>query len=259
MSDDQKTKGQKEAAGDAYAGSYGESVYALWHNPMSYDHLKMGPPYLPQAKKAALKIAATARQEVRSLARREANDSPMGQIFLALVGDYQGSPMAEMAALLACLRAAAAVHQAHHWQTRGNTFYGDHLLFDRIYGESVGFIDQVAERSVGAGSHLLVHPVIQTKQVGSLVAHFCGDVLSDPEPSTFATISLTTELRVLSVISMVHSSLEQEGLLTHGIDNLLQGIADKHEEFVYLLKQRSSSKTSYDRTTKAVRDPWKVG
>jgi hypothetical protein len=45
----------------------------------------------------------------------------------------------------------------------------------------------------------------------------------------------------------VYKLLESKGQLSSGTDNLLQGIADKHEEFVYLLKQRCSSKVSYDR------------
>jgi hypothetical protein len=45
--------------------------------------------------------------------------------------------------------------------------------------------------------------------------------------------------------------LEQKGQLSNGTDNLLQGVADKHEEFVYLLKQRCLTKVSYDRRSSA--------
>jgi hypothetical protein len=42
--------------------------------------------------------------------------------------------------------------------------------------------------------------------------------------------------------------LRQANLLTDGTENLLQDVADKHEEFVYLLKQRAgASQYSYAR------------
>jgi DNA-binding ferritin-like protein len=233
---------------DPYSGLHSESVYAMWHDPMTYDHMKMGPPYLPELK---VRMASTDRDSVRALVKREAQTSPVDQILSHLIGEYQGLPMAELGALLACLRAAAMVHQTHHWQTRGLTFYGDHLLYMRLYEESSSFVDQVAERAVGAGSHLLVHPVIQTAQIQALVKHFCGDILTDPSPDAYALVSLTCEARLLTALNGVYGMLEQKGQLSNGTDNLLQGVADKHEEFVYLLKQRCLTKVSYDRRSSA--------
>lgn len=227
---------------DPYTGLHPESIYAMWHDPLAYDHMKMGPPYLPDLK---VRMASDARAQIRALVEQEA--PPLAQIVSHLIGDYQGIPMAELGALLSCLRAGSLVHQTHHWQTRGDTSYGDHLLYERLYNDSQAFIDQIAERAVGAGNHLLVHPVIQASQVAALVKHFCGDILSDPTPDQYAAISLITEIRLLSALNIVYAALEQKGALTKGTDNLLQGVADKHEEFIYLLKQRCMTKTSYDR------------
>jgi DNA-binding ferritin-like protein len=230
-------------------GSHTDSIYAVWHDPMTYDHLAMGPPYLPEPK---VRLASDERKDLSSFIqgfnrKADADSTPLEQIFSHLISSYQGLQKAELAALLSCLRAGALIHQTHHWQTRGDTFYGDHLLYERLYNESLPLIDQIAERAVGSGGHLLVHPVIQSSQIHALVKHFCGDVLSNPTPDEYALVSLVAEVRILAVTSMVLGLLEQKGQLSHGTDNLLQGVSDKHEEFVYLLRQRCQSKVSYDR------------
>lgn len=235
----------QEGVKDPYSGLHAESIYALWHDPTTYDHMTMGPPYLPDMK---VKMGRGAKATVRAIVKKYADDAPAQQIFSHLVGEYQGVSMAELGALVAVLRAAALVHQSHHWQTRGDTFYSDHKLYEHLYGESLGPIDRLAERAVGAGHRLLVHPVIQASQVGALVKFFCGDIQIDPTPDEYALTSFVTEAHVLSFIGTAYGALKAAGVLSPGTDNLLQDIADTHETFVYLLRQRAQTKTSYDRS-----------
>jgi DNA-binding ferritin-like protein len=229
---------------DPYSGLHAESIYALWHDPTTYDHMSMGPPYLPEPK---VRLARSSKAEIKSLVEKVANASPIEQMFLTLLGDYQNIAMAELGVLVASMRAAAMVHQSHHWQTRGDTFYGDHLLYERLYNDSLDLIDRVAERAVGAGHRLLVHPVVQASQVGALVKFFSGDIQTDPGPDQYAVTSFLTELYLLSILGLAYKSLEATAMLSNGTDNLLQDVADKHEEFVYLLRQRAQTKVGYDR------------
>lgn len=244
MPDEREAELEQVAIKDPYTGLHAESIYALWHDPSTYDHMKMGPPYLPDMQ---VRLARTTKANIRAFVTKVANESPVAQIFSHLVGEYQGVVLAELGALVAVLRAAAMVHQSHHWMTRGDTFYGDHQLYMRIYDESLGFVDRVAERAVGSGNHLLVHPVIQVGQVGALVKFFCGDIQSNPTPDDYAAMSFMTEVYVLSFLGLAHQALEASQLLTNGTDNLLQDASDKHETFVYLLRQRVQSKVNYDR------------
>lgn len=245
MPDERDADLEHMATKDPYTGLHAESIYALWHDPSTYDHMKMGPPYLPDMQ---VRLASATKKIIQAFVSKTANESPAAQIFLHLVGEYQGIVLGELGALVAVLRAAALVHQTHHWQTRGDTFYGDHLLYDRLYNESLKMIDRIAERAVGSGHRLLVHPVIQSTQVGSLVKFFCGDIQTDPTPDEYAVVSFMTEVYVLSFLGMAHQSLEASQLLTNGTDNLLQDVSDEHESFVYLLRQRVQSKVNYDRT-----------
>jgi DNA-binding ferritin-like protein len=244
MPDDLYTLDQTVGTKDPYTGLHAESIYALWHDPSTYDHMTMGPPYLPDMK---VRLARSTQDSIRSYVRKVANESPASQIFLHLVGEYQGIYLSELGVLVAVLRAGAIVHQTNHWQTRGDTFYGDHLLFQRLYEESTELVDRVAERAVGAGNRFLVHPILQTSQVGYLVKFFCGDLCKDPTADQHALISFMTEVHTLSFLGMVYSALESSNRLTNGTDNLLQDASDKHEGFVYLLRQRIQPRVDYSR------------
>lgn len=244
MPDEREANLEEFATKDPYSGLHAESIYALWHDPSTYDHMTMGPPYLPEMK---VRLAQVTKAQIRAEVQKVANESPVAQIFSHLVGEYQGVVLAELGALVAVLRAAALVHQTHHWQTRGDTFYGDHLLYERLYNESLDMIDRVAERGVGSGHRLLVHPVIQSTQVGALVKFLCGDIQVDPSPDDYAAIGFMTEVYVLSFLGMAYQALQASQLLTNGTENLLQDVSDKHESFVYLLRQRVQAKVNYDR------------
>jgi hypothetical protein len=153
-----------------------------------------------------------------------------------------------LSAVVQFARALAHIHQSHHWQTHGAPFYADHLLFERLYNESLEFIDQVAERSVGLNGPATVDPFLQAYGVLYIVAATCGHAADDAAPSSLESVapnllierSLRGEVQFLKLIDMAVQELEKNGELSHGISNLLEGIADKHESFVYLLKQRSA-------------------
>lgn len=230
-----------------------ESIYAMWQDPTMYDPIKHGPPYLPEPK--GLKMASmfnrqavkdTARPLVQKMAADEMTEivAVMDQV----KSDFGPTPMSEMAGLLAFIHAEALVHQTHHWQTRGESFYGDHLLFERIYGGVYGNIDKIAERMIGSGHHILAHPILLSKHCSMVVQTLYRDAGANPSADMYPILSLRAVLRTLVALKLVYSSLEASGKLSYGIDNLLQGIADEHEGYVYLLKQRLQSKTaSYDR------------
>src|SRR5271154_7037890 len=50
---------------------------------------------------------------------------------------------------IATLKAMALIHQHNHWTTKGNAFYGDHLLFERLYNSTLKDLDLAAEKFVG--------------------------------------------------------------------------------------------------------------
>jgi DNA-binding ferritin-like protein len=185
---------------------------AVWHDPTSYDALIHGPPYLPTQK-----LSSEDRSEVRAFARKTADDLRYVTSGTTLFG------------LLAWLHATSFVHQAHHWNTRGQQSYQDHLLFERIYKDSQEGIDSLAERAVTLEGPLPL--VSHVKRIHEII-----DVngLTGQSASEMLKASLNGESGCLGLLERLMSVMT----LSHGTSNLLEGIADQHEVFIYLLKQR---------------------
>ena len=203
---------------------------------------KHGPPYLPT------KLSSVQTTEVQGWLEKQAAYYDVGPKIVP-----QGEPYKLLSYLLAGLRTINMLHQTAHWQTRGGHYYGDHLLFERLYEESQPAIDGVAERVIGlTGDPATVSlceqaPIIQ-KMV--MLVHQ-GDPDPAPDAEKLVKLGLWAETLLIGAISAGKKQLDAAGALTDGLDDLLQGIASTHETFVYLLKQRadggSGESYTYDR------------
>lgn len=154
-----------------------------------------------------------------------------------MVSEWGGVPYPELSVLLVHLKFLAAVHQNHHWITKGDPFYGDHLLFSRIYEGAVCDIDALAEKAIGLGCTSNVDIVLQHKQLCQLLQGY-GMTATIPQPTELAKRSYLAEMNFLKATAHLVEHMKANGTLTRGLDNLLAGIEDKHEGHVYLLKQR---------------------
>ena len=157
-----------------------------------------------------------------------------------LCSEWGGAPYPQLSVLLVYLKFLAAVHQHHHWTAKGDPYYGDHLLFERLYNNVIEEIDMVAEKAIGMGGPYNVDITLVTAQVNRLVQGY-GMTQTIPQPSELAKRSLVAEMNFLAVTAVLADSLKECGLMTRGVDNMIAGIEDKHEGNVYLLKQRCRS------------------
>lgn len=149
----------------------------------------------------------------------------------AEISDVDGLPLS-LASVAVTLRAVGLMHQAAHWQTKGPNFYGDHLLFERLYGAVGEEIDAVSEKAIALGDPILVCPLKSSELALELLEAF-GRACDVPDADKLVKLSLEAENGLLQVLK---SALQDN--VTDGVENLLQGIADKHEGHVYLLQQR---------------------
>lgn len=156
-----------------------------------------------------------------------------------MLAEWGNVPYAQLSVLLVHLRFLAMVHQTHHWTAKGDPFYGDHLLFERLYNGVLEDIDALAEKSVGLGSNDNVNLPLQVQQLNTLAQSY-GTSSTLPQASDLSKRSLVAEVSFLRCAAHCAQSLKEMGLMTRGLDNLLAGIEDKHEGHVYLLKQRST-------------------
>lgn len=145
------------------------------------------------------------------------------------------SPIAlSLASLGSMLQALYLLHQSAHWQSSGPTYYGDHLLFERLYKPIAKEVDAVGERAVGLGSPLLVCPITTATLSAQLLQRW-GKRHAPPEtPLELAALSLRAERELLAAVDEALALSKA----SDGVQNLLQGIADTHEGNVYLLQQR---------------------
>jgi hypothetical protein len=131
------------------------------------------------------------------------------------------------------LHALSLLHRSFHWEASGPTGYGDHLLFERLYGPIPEEIDGLAERMVLVfGSRFLLDLVAVADTM-----HLYLETWGAAYRRTTAT-ALRAEQGVLSSIAAARDALKVAGLLSTGLDNFLAGVADTHETHVYLLTQR---------------------
>lgn len=146
-------------------------------------------------------------------------------------------PVPELSIVLAHLRALSLTHQVHHWQAKGDPFFGDHKLFEQLYTGTLKEIDSIAERAVGLGGPENVDLPAQLEHSLRLV-EACGSPGTVPVPGVLARRSLATELGFIRCLDLAVRSMRDCGTLSRGTDNLLAGVEDAHEGNVYLLKQR---------------------
>jgi DNA-binding ferritin-like protein len=137
--------------------------------------------------------------------------------------------------LLGRLKALYWFHWTAHWQTAGASFYGDHLMFERMKDSTAEEIDQLAEKIVGLFGAGAVNPhhVLEHEQ------------MSMPTEGTgfdLAGKAFDLESQFQAELKNCYDHLEMADLLPLGLDDFLQALASAHDTNIYLLQQRLGGK-----------------
>jgi len=154
-----------------------------------------------------------------------------------MISQWGAVQCAPLSVILVHLKFLNIVHQTHHWTAKGDSFYGDHLLFQRLYEGTNSEIDSIAEKAVGLGSIENVNLKLVMTQVMQLVQTYAS-AMSIPQASELAKKSLAAEMCFIQCVKRCVEVLKESSELTSGVDNMLAGFVDAHESNVYLLKQR---------------------
>lgn len=142
-----------------------------------------------------------------------------------------------MAQLLSFTRALAAMYQHMHWKTSGPTYYGDHLLYERLYGNVDSEIDGIAEKTIGLfDDDKAINPVEDLETTSDFVSSITS---SDASPEEFPKLAIAAEKKFAEAITMTLEALREDGMPMDGVENMLQGVVDLHESHLYLLQQRT--------------------
>jgi DNA-binding ferritin-like protein len=132
---------------------------------------------------------------------------------------------------VATLKSLALIHQNGHFTTKGKFFYGEHLLFERIYNSALENLDLAAEKFMGLLDDQWLDYELQIQFLTKVLLKYKNLEGSPVE------MSLAAEKDFLKLSKEVYNTFEKEGKLTLGTDDAIMAIASKREEAVYLLQQ----------------------
>jgi DNA-binding ferritin-like protein len=136
--------------------------------------------------------------------------------------------------ILAHLRAQHWNYWTTHWQVKGKAFYGDHLLFERLYGAELAIeIDTLAEKLVGYFGSESVTAAPQIQQAASWVS-FWAEIQCPYQRG------LKSEKDFQIIVAKAYDVLKGSAEMTLGLDDFLMAMANRHETNIYLLQQRIS-------------------
>jgi DNA-binding ferritin-like protein len=132
---------------------------------------------------------------------------------------------------IAALKAIALISRHNHWSTKGDNFYGSHLLFERLYNSALENLDLAAEKLIGLFGDQVLDYDTQTDLLNRTLSKY-KNLEGSP-----ARMCLAIEKDFLKLNQEAYKVFEDEGKLTLGLDDALCLISNKREESVYLLQQ----------------------
>jgi DNA-binding ferritin-like protein len=132
---------------------------------------------------------------------------------------------------VATLKSLAIIHQNNHWTTKGISFYGDHLLFERLYKSVLENLDEAAEKFLGLLGDECLSYEFQNELLGKVLAKY-NNLEGSP-----VEMSLAAEKDFIKLSKDAYNCFEDEDKMTLGMDDMIMSISSKREGAVYLLQQ----------------------
>lgn len=155
-----------------------------------------------------------------------------------LEGAMLPTPTEIVGAYLGFLRAYHLWMHGAHNVTKGPAFAGDHVeLYGRIYNEVQDAIDGVIEKGVGVYQDESIACPMRITDDAMLILNEWESPSGLPA-ERIATLALEYTKQLVKIDEGTAHVLEEMGVLSYGMDNMLGGLADNHETYVYLLQQR---------------------
>lgn len=196
---------------------------------------------MKKSLKEWIEVASTNEESPQSMHVSVRSElAPTSLLIDNAVAAWGGCEYAELSVVLVYLRYLSMLHQTHHWIAKGDSFHGDHELFEKLYNRIVPEIDGVAEKAVGVGSENNVLLQLQLTQLTQVCSMY-NSPQTVPQSSDLAKASLAAEWNFLKILTAATESMQANGSMTPGIENMVQTVFDTHEKHIYLLKRRCSS------------------
>lgn len=137
-----------------------------------------------------------------------------------------------LVAVHVALEVEQMLFHAYHWRSKGQDYYGDHLLYQRLYQDRAEEIDRIGEVLVALGGSESILPNITVVGMQDLISR----VEATKGKDAVKGLALVNE--TLRRINAANALIGSDAYAL-SVNNVLAGFADKHLEALYLLKQRS--------------------
>lgn len=144
-------------------------------------------------------------------------------------------PLALLQQVLAALRALRWSYHTKHWMVSGGHFYGDHLLFERLYDGKPSLddaADSLAEKMVA----IFGPAAVCSRAIWPLSGAFLDRGMAANDCPYRQSLAMEAELQ--SRLSKTYATLKAKKALSLGMDDLLMSLANEREQAIYLLQQR---------------------
>jgi len=142
----------------------------------------------------------------------------------------------QLANALIAVHVALEVEQmlfhAYHWRAKGQDYYGDHLLYQRLYTDRALEIDRIGEVLMAVAGANSIAPLVTITGMHDLASRV------EAVPGTEAQRGVSLVEETLRRINAANGLLGSSPYAL-SVNNVLAGFADKHLEALYLLKQRA--------------------
>lgn len=132
--------------------------------------------------------------------------------------------------VLSLLKAQYQNYFTSHWQTKGENYYGNHLLFQRLYESMQGEIDSLGEKLVAFfdGDAVDMSVINKRKQFWLDRWNKNKDIVGRCIDSEHDTHKMLDE---------VYNILKDRNDMSLGLDDYIMATANTHETNLYLLQQ----------------------
>lgn len=137
------------------------------------------------------------------------------------------------AVYLATLKCIYTLAQENHWRAKGSNFYSNHLMFQRIYEETLKDVDSSAEKFV----NFFGEEVVDTKN---------QNILESKIKSKYQNLEgVEQQIKIIEDFikfsKFAYDCFEQEGKKSHGMDDMMMNIVNNQEGHLYLLGQSNKN------------------
>jgi len=135
------------------------------------------------------------------------------------------------ALFIASLKAIALIHQHNHWTNAGVAFFGNHLMFEKLYNSAQEDLDEAAEKFVGLFGTECLDYQTQTELLAKVLSKYT-ELAGKPVEQ-----SLTVEKDFIKFCDAAYEGFDSEDTLSLGLDDMIMSIVNSREEACYHLQQ----------------------